>query len=124
MQMQREKGAADTECSNDRMAHSQTRCNKARKKFNFNGGGPQKAAGMPEHSPSHDPRHKVAFRAITRGMEGRRMIVLSQRDTFLRIKGALYTFIVRESGPPSLCVYIGDKGNYVGRATLFRAWKS
>lgn len=103
------------------LAHSQRRCNKARKKFNFNGGGPQSCR---EHSPSRDPRHKVAFKAIRREMEGRRMIMLSQRDTFLRIKGALYTFIVRESGPPSLYVHIGDEGNYVGRATSFRAWKS
>lgn len=58
-------------------------------------------------------------------MEGRRTVALSQKDTFLRIKDALYALIVRESGPAiSLCVYIGDEGNYVGRATLFRARKS
>lgn len=83
----------------------------------------RRAVGMSKHSLSRGPRHKVAFKAIGREMEGWRTVVLSQRDTFLRIKGALYALIVRESGP-SLCVYIGDGGNYVGRAIFFRARKS
>lgn len=59
----------------------------------------RRAAGMSEHSPSHDPRYKVAFKTIRREMEGRRTIMLSQRDIFLRIKGGLYALIVRVSGP-------------------------
>jgi len=88
---------------------------KARKKkdFNFNGGGPRSSGKAVEHSPSRDP-HKVAFKTIRREMEGRRVIVLSQRDTFLRIKALFMHSLFANQAQPFLCVYIGDEGNYVG----------